>query len=184
MELKEQVKQLRRTIFQMLNYANMYVLVLDEKMDIKFANNSLAVDLGFNGYKEVVGKCWLDFITEKERKIIITIHAIVAGGIEDWEKYREFQNIIKSINGEEIGVHWFNSHINTDFNWSFSFGIRQKPNTQVTMESIRKYYKDIVDKDRTMINSMRDMLVFRNKIMDSCEPKFDVENKNEASVSV
>lgn len=181
-DLIKQVKNLRRTIFNMLNYANMYVLVLDEKMEIKFANNSLAVDLGFKGYEELVGRCWLDFIRDEERKTITTIHAVVSRGTE-WEKYREFKNVIITSDGE-INVHWFNSHINSDFNWTFSFGIRQEPQTQVTMTSIRNYYKDIIDKDRTMINSMRDMIVFRERVVDSCSPSFDVEKENEGSVPV
>jgi hypothetical protein len=180
-QLEEQVIQLRKTIFQMLNYANMYVLVLDDKMEIKFANNSLAVDLGYNKYNDVVGKSWLDYIIDEEKKKIITIHTILSTGLDNWERYREFQNIIQPIQGKKIDVHWFNSHINTDLNWTFSFGIRKEPDTRVTMKSIRTYYKDIVDKDRTMINSMRDMLVFRNRIVDS---NLNVENKNEASVPV
>jgi transcriptional regulator with PAS, ATPase and Fis domain len=180
-ELKNQVKNLRRTIFNMLNYANMYVLVLDEKMEVRFANSSLALDLGFNNYKELVGRCWLDFIKEEERKTVITIHKVISVG-EEWEKYKEFQNTI--VGKEEIYVHWFNSHINSDYNWTFSFGIRKKPPTQITMTSIRNYYKDIIDKDRTMIDSMRDMIVFRDRVVDSCQPKFDVENNNEGSISV
>ena len=177
-KLEEQVITLRKTIFQMLNYANMYVLILDDKMEIQFANNSLAIDLGFKAYNDLVGKCWLDFIIDQDRKSITTIHSVLANGAEDWEKYREFQNLIQGNNGDKVRVHWFNSHINSNYNWTFSFGIRKEPMTEVTMDSIRTYYKDIIDNDRTMINSMRDMIVFRNRIVDSCE------DKNEASISV
>ena len=181
LELKEQVNHLRMTIFNMLNYANMYVLILDRKMDVQFANNSLAVDLGFKTYNDIVGKCWLSFIRDDERKIITTIHKVVSDGVPEWEKYREFKNNIKGTEGD-ILVHWFNSHINTDFNWTFSFGIRKEPATEITMDSIRTYYKDIIDKDRTMINSMKDMILFRNRIVDSCEA--NVETENEESLSV
>ena len=184
-DLKEQVKQLRATIFHMLNYANMYVLVLDEKMEVKFANNSLAQDLGFNDYNDLLGKCWLDFIQDQDRQQITTIHAVIAEG-KEWKKYREFQNCILGSKGNII-VHWFNSHINSDYNWTFSFGIRKEPQTQVTMESIRSYYRDIVANDRTMINSMKDMILLRervvNPIVDSCEPNFDVGENNEGSLS-
>ena len=65
-------------------------------------------------------------------------------------------------------VHWFNSHINTEYNWSFSFGITKTPNpTMVTMDSIREYYKDIIEYDRTMIESMKETIIQNDKV---CQP--------------
>lgn len=163
------IEQLRKTIFNMLNYANMYVLVLDQAMIIRYANNSLAIDLGFDNYRDIVGKCWLEFLTEAEKKNIIMIHKKISDGEEDWEKYKEFRNYIQSKSGQKILVHWFNSHINTEFNWSFSFGISKKPvETMVTMESIRNYYRDIIEKDKTMIEAMKDMIIYKNSI-NTCE---------------
>jgi len=176
--LEKQVKQLRKTIFNMLNFTNLYVIVLNEKMDIKFANNSLAIDLGFDSYKELLGRCWLDFIEEKERRTIITIHAAVSNGYDKWEdKYREFNNNIIGVNGKIHSVYWFNSHINTDYNWSFSFGIKKQPKPETTIDSVRNYYKEIINKDRVMINSMRDVIGLRDKIVDSCKPNF-IGNEN------
>lgn len=169
-KLEEQVKQLRNTIFNMLNFTNMYILVLNEKMEIKFANNSLAIDLGFDNYHGLLGLCWLDFIDEKERSLISTIHASVAHGYEKWEeKYREFQNNIKGRNGNIYSVYWFNSHINSDYNWTFSFGIKKQPAKEITMDSVRTYYQDIISKDRIMINSMRDIFASRDKDINTCE---------------
>ena len=183
--LEEKINSLRNTIFNMLNYANMYVIVLDDKMIIRYANNSLAKDLGYKSYDEIIGKCWLDFLVKDEKKVITMIHKIVADGGDEWEKYKEYKNYIQPINGnEKILVHWFNSHINTDYNWSFSFGISKQPKaTLVSMDSIRTYYRDIVEKDRTMIESMRDMILFKNKIQDACEPE-NLLLKNEKSISV
>lgn len=166
----EEVKKLRKTIFNMLNYANMFVLVLDEIMTIRYSNNSLAKTLGFETYKDILGKCWIDFLTKDEVKAVKAIHRVIADG-ENWEKYREFRNYIQPLRGEPIMVHWFNSHINTEYNWSFSFGLRkdQKP-TMVTMDSIRDYYRDIVEYDRTMIEAMRNEIV--EKETDTCEPTF------------
>ena len=169
-ELEKEVMSLRKTIFSMLNYANMYVLVLDGKMNIKFANQALAKDLGFEKYRELTNRCWIDFIPEPERKVITTIHRAVAEG-KEWNKFKEFQNNILTKDGNIVNVHWFNSHINTEFNWSFSFGIRQEPTTEITPESIRTYYKDIINKDRTMINAMKQLIVNVNIDMDTCEPK-------------
>jgi len=169
--LEGQIAKLRNTIFQLLNYANMYVVVLDEAMIIKYANTSLAKDLGFDIYKDIIGKCWIDFLPEKEKDQITIVHKIISDG-EDWERYREYKNYIKPVEGEPFLVHWFNSHINTDYNWSFSFGINKSPNPLrvLSMESIRDYYKDIVEKDRTMIESMKDKILHKDRINDSCEP--------------
>jgi hypothetical protein len=51
----------------MLNFTNMYCLVLDKEMVIKFANLSLALDLGFESYEEMIGHCWLDFIKDRRK---------------------------------------------------------------------------------------------------------------------
>lgn len=167
-ELEKEVKNLRKTIFNMLNYANMFVLVLNEQMIIKYSNTSLAKFLGFNTYKDILGRCWIDFLREDEVQAVKVVHKLIADGVEEWEKYREFRNHIKPINGEPIMVHWFNSHINTEYNWSFSFGITKTPNpTMVTMDSIREYYKDIIEYDRTMIESMKETIIQNDKV---CQP--------------
>ena len=166
---KELIAKLQQTVFNMLNYANMYVLVLDEKMTIKFANDCLEKDLGFKEQGESIGRCWLDFIVEEERKTITIVHGVLSKG--ESKKYSEFQNDIKSIDGEIHHVHWFNCHINSDYNWTFSFGIRKEPVPEITAESIRGYFRDIIQKDRTMIESIKDTITFKERIIDSCEPE-------------
>jgi len=150
----------------------MYILVLDEKMTVKFCNNSLATELGLGHENDLMGKCWLDFIEDVERKVVLTVHTVLSKG-EGENKYKEFINNIIDINGNKLKVHWFNSHVNSNFNWTFSFGIRKDP-MEVTADSIRSYYRDVIDKDRTMIESMRDMILFKDSLLDSCEPEIGV----------
>ena len=167
-ELENEVRKLRKTIFNMLNYANMFVLVLNEEMIIKYSNNSLAKILGFQTYKDILGRCWIDFLVEDEINSVKVVHKMIAEGKGDWEKYKEFRNYIRPMNGTPIMVHWFNSHINTDYNWSFSFGLRKDHDpTMVTMESIRDYYKDIIEYDRTMIETMKETIIEKDK---TCSP--------------
>ena len=171
--LQKQIKELRHIVFTMLNFTNMYTLVLDEEMVIRFANNSLAHDLGLKDYNELVGKCWLDFIKEEDTKRVSMIHNSVAYGTDGWEVYKEVKNMI--IGKNEIYVHWFNSHINSHYNWTFSFGVRKnkeiEEETDVPIDSVREYYHDIITKDRMMINSIRD-LIGANKTIDTCKPSF------------
>lgn len=176
-DLEYEVKELRDIIFTMLNFTNMYALVLDQEMIVRFANTSLALDLGFKGYQELIGRCWLDFIKPEDFKTVSAIHQAIANGIGDWEKYREFKNTIVAKN-ETIEVYWFNSHINTDYNWTFSFGVRARPIVQdeINMNSIRNYYRDIINKDREMIVALRDVIGLRDKIVDTCKPNFSKED--------
>jgi PAS domain S-box-containing protein len=167
--LQDQVKELRSIIFNMLNYTNMYILVLDQQMLIKFINNSLANDLGYDKFDDLLGKCWLDFIDENDKETIKIMHTSIANGYENWETYKEFQNEINGKDGEKINVCWFNSHINTDYNWTFSFGIKKEIETH-SMDSIRDYYQDIISKDRVMISAMRDVIGLKNKKEDFCVP--------------
>jgi PAS domain S-box-containing protein len=167
--LQDQVKELRSIIFNMLNYTNMYILVLDQQMLIKFINNSLANDLGYDKFDDLLGKCWLDFIDENDKETIKIIHTSIANGYENWKTYKEFQNEINGKDGEKINVCWFNSHINTDYNWTFSFGIKKEIETH-SIDSIRDYYQDIISKDRVMISAMRDVIGLKNKKEDFCVP--------------
>lgn len=176
-ETKEQrmgreMQELREVIFNMLNFTNMYCLVLNDQLIIKFVNLSLAMDLGYDSYTELLDKCWLDFVKEKDREMIATVHSAVANGIGNWEdKYREVQSDIITKDGKIISVFWFNSHINTNINWTFSFGIKKEPVID-SVDSIRDFYYDVIQKDRVMINSMRDVMGLRDKIVDSCKPTF------------
>jgi transcriptional regulator with PAS, ATPase and Fis domain len=166
-----EIKQLREVIFNMLNFTNMYCLVLDNEMTIKFVNMSLALDLGYESYNEVINKCWLDFIKKEDKEMLRIVHNSVANGDKNWEdKYREVKNTVITKDEKKISVYWFNSHINTNLNWSFSFGIK-RPEIEKE-DDIRDFYYDIIKKDRVIINSMRDAMGLRDKIVDTCKPTF------------
>ncbi len=169
--MSKEIEELRTIIFNMLNFTNMYCLVLNQEMIIKFINLSLALDLGFQSYEELIDRCWLDFIKPEEKQMIKIIHTSVANGSEEWEsKYREVQSVVKTKQGKEFPVYWFNSHINTDLNWTFSFGIKKIESDQEN--DIRDFYFDIIKRDRVIINSMRDAMGLRDKIVDTCKPTF------------
>jgi len=176
--LETEVNELRNIIFSMLNFTNMYALVLDQEMIIRFVNKSLSFDLGYTSYTELIGHCWLDFVPEKERQLVGVIHKSVALAEGNWHKYREFKNQIVSKNGIIFDIHWFNSHINTNLNWTFSFGVRERPiiKEDADIDNIRHYYRDIINKDREMIFALRDVIGLRDKIVDTCKPNFNQED--------
>jgi len=177
-ELREQLDKykneslsLKKAIWDMLNYSNLFVVILDEKLNIKLCNYNLARVLGFKSEEEILEKCWLDFIPENNREIVKQIHGLVKICAErDDEKYKEVINDILLPNGETMLVRWFNMCINHNYNMTFSIGVEQATDTKSTDESVRAYYKGIIEKDRTMINSLRDLVLSANKPVSTCNP--------------
>lgn len=162
---------LKKAIWDMLNYAQMFILLLDSKMNILLINNSFSVKLGFKDERELIGRCWLDFIKPKEHDQISAIHQSVAHGSEaDQEKYREVVNDIIKPNGQVCTIKWFNFAVNHEYNLTFSFGIPKEFPTEITESSIRSYYQDVLQKDKTMILSLRDTVLGGMKASDKCDP--------------
>lgn len=160
---------LKKAIWDMLNYAQMFILLLDPKLNILLINHSFAVKLGFKDEKEPIGRCWLDFIKPKEHGQISAIHHSLAyGDKKEFEKYREVVSDIIRLDGGVCTIKWFNLPINHEYNLIFSFGIPKEFPTEITESSIRSYYQDILQKDKTMILSLRDT-VLGIKEFDRCE---------------
>jgi len=154
---KDETVKVKRAIWNMMNYANMFVLVLNKDMKIKFMNWSLAKALGYENEEEPIGKCWLTFIKEKDKTKITNVHSLLT--TEKDERVKEFTNDIVKLDGSLLNVKWFNIHINNDYNWTFSIGLLTKITPEITEESVRSYYKNIIEQDRTMIRSMRDTIL-------------------------
>jgi len=154
---KDETVKVKRAVWNMMNYANMFVLVLDKDMNIKFMNWSLAKALGFETEEEAIGECWLTFIKKKDKEKIANVHSLLIQ--EHNENVKEFTNDIVILDSSTLNVKWFNIHINNDYNWSFSIGLLTKPTPEITEESVRSYYQDIIEQDRTMIRSMRDTIL-------------------------
>jgi len=162
-QYKNESITLKKAIWDMLNYANMFVLILDKNMTIKLCNYSLATFIGFKNEKEILEKNWLDFIPEAERQIVSHVHNMVKICEEQKdEKYKEVLNEILLLDGSSVSVRWFNMCINHSYQMSFSIGVAQQKPAEATDESIRSYYRDIIDKDRTMIKSIRELVLCKN----------------------
>lgn len=182
-ELREELKKykneslsLKKAIWDMLNYANMYVLILDKHMTIKLCNWSLATALGFKDETEILERCWLDFIPENNRNLVKQIHNMIKTCEEQKdEKYKEILNDVLLPNGETMLVRWFNMCINHSYNMTFSIGIAQVTQAKATDESIRAYYMGVIEKDRTMIHSLRDFILGPKVDSEStCQPKIEL----------
>lgn len=173
---RDESLSLKKAIWDMLNYANMYVLILDKEMTIKLCNWSLATTLGFNDETEILERCWLDFIPENNRNLVKQIHGMIKNCEEQKdEKYKEILNDVILPNGETMLVRWFNMCINHSYNMTFSIGIAQITQAKATDESIRAYYMGVIEKDRTMIHSLRDFILGPKVNSEStCKPKIEL----------
>lgn len=170
-----EANKLRKAIWDMMNFANMYVVVLDEKMNIKFVNYSLYNDLGFTEHNDVLGKCWLDFIKQEDRGNIKSVHSSFSVSEEKKvdKRFVEYTNDIITLTGEILSVKWFNAHINTEYDWTFSIGIQAEKPVLISADSVRKYYKQVLENDRTMILALRDTIIKENEKSDSCDLEKD-----------
>lgn len=169
--MSEVEEKLMKAIWDMMNFANMYVLVLDDKMNIRFANYSLYTILGFNDYHDILGRCWLDFIKREDSRSITAIHHAISTNTEDASNFNEYRNDIITLDGREISVKWFNAHINSEYNWSFSIGLRTEKPVFITEDSVRAYYNQVISNDRTMILSLRNSILGSTPNVDACEPE-------------
>lgn len=163
-KLKRESLELKKAIWDMLNHAQMYVLILDSNMIIRLINWSLATDLGFHNEREVIGKCWTEFLPEKNKNQVIAAHMNIAYRKDKNKYYREFTNDIETITKDLITVKWFNVAINSGYNMTFSMGLKVSnvdldTSISISEDSIRSYYRDIIQKDRTMIQSLKDVVL-------------------------
>lgn len=161
---KAKTSLFQKAVWDMLNYANMFVLILDEQMNIKLMNWSLATKLGFENENEPLGRCWVEFLPPTDVEWLKAVHYAITYSTKEAEKYREVINEIVSIDGTKIKVKWFNAIINHNYNFTFSMGIYDEveKRTEVSEDSIRAFYRDVIEKDRVMIKGLKDMLNLRH----------------------
>jgi PAS domain-containing protein len=164
--IRKESVDLKKAIWDILNYSNMYVLLLDSELCVRLINWNLATTLGYKGEKEVLGKCWLDFIPPTDRNLFkISHHYLVYGEKDTANNCREVINDVKKLDGELITIKWFNIPINSIYHMIFSMGIPVTINKDdISEDSIRTYYNDIIRQDRTMIESLRDVAIDGNNV--------------------
>jgi PAS domain S-box-containing protein len=146
-------------------------------MNIKFINDTLADRLGFATTSEMIGRCWLDFIPEKNQENIKSVHYAILHG--DSNDYNEFLNKLVSLDGSEFQVQWFNTLLNHDTNWSFSFGMPKENSSITTMEKVREDFRSRIESDKTMIRSLKTHVnnpPEEHDLIITCETELETEN--------
>lgn len=150
--------KLKVSLRELFDYTNIYLLILDEKMIVKLCSYKLWKDLGYNAENEIIGLDWREFLPKKDIQKMESAHKNVIEDSPEYQKtLREVTNKILTKEGSTITVKWFNSRIANSHTYSFSIGIPY--NRTITeadeIESIRAYWKYVVDKDETTLMALR-----------------------------
>jgi len=148
------------SLFDLMNHSNFYVIILDTDCNIKLCSSVLAKDLGFNNSNELIGMSWLKIIPCEIQENIVNIFDNILEKVDIVDDFREVTNPIISRNGKKIIVKWFNTKIKNGNIYSFSIGIPiNKPVIdEDNINAIRSYWSDIIEVDRTTIESLKNIL--------------------------
>jgi transcriptional regulator with PAS, ATPase and Fis domain len=151
-------KKLKFSLKEVFDYTNIYMVILDDKMNIKTCSFKLAKDLEYNNYKDIIGMSWTEFIRKEDLKNIEIVHTNI---VQDTEKYqkslRELTSTLLTKSGKTISVKWFNSRIKNGHVSTFSIGIpyNRKVTVDDEVDSIRAYWKHVLDKDETTLRALK-----------------------------
>ena len=152
--MNDQFEDFANLLFEILNNSNVYIVVLDRTINIRFINAPLANRLGFENIDELIGRCWLDFIPEKIHETLKTVHAYIFYNSED--DYREYTNEILPLDKISLKVKWYNTVINHKTFWTFSFGLPLNNSEIQSKASIRADFKNMIESDKTVIKSLKE----------------------------
>lgn len=161
----DQQTKLKVSLRELFDYTNIYLLILDEDMKIKLCSYKLWKDLGFNAEAEIIGLNWNQFTPKKDLDRLHDIHFNVINDTSQYQNsLREVTNKILTTKNTTITVKWFNSRIANSHTYAFSIGIPYNRNVTEAdeIESIRAYWKHIVDQDQTTLKALKSSMKERD----------------------
>lgn len=149
-------KKIQDNIWKLLDYSNIFVVVLDKELNIRIGNYHLANRLGFKSEDDLTCLSWKEFLKPSDIELVKHVNEEVA---KNNKEYKEFSYDILDENKQSISVKWFNTFINSEFNCVFSIGIplTKTPSIDEDIDSIRSYFRDILERDKTTINAMKEV---------------------------
>jgi len=155
--LNVQKEKIQSNIWKILDYTNMFVIMLDKDLDIKIVNFHLAKILGYENPDDLIGLNWANFLRPSDKDLIGHVCEEII--VNKNKCYKEFTNDILDKDNKTITVKWFNTLINSEFNCVFSIGLplTKEPTLDEDIDSLRSYFRDILEKDKTTINAMKEV---------------------------
>lgn len=153
-EVLSEMKNSILNMWNVLEYANYYVMILDKNLRIILCNQILSKVLGHNSSLEPVGEEFTKYISKDDEYIFKSMQVHISQN----DEMSEFLSEIVDLKGKKHVVKWFNSWINSDTHWTFCFGVPIKDDV-FQMESIsamREKYKDIISIHRNLIHELKE----------------------------
>jgi len=149
-------EHLQMNLWKLLDYSNFFAIILDSNLKIKTINYHLSKILGYGDQSALINEDWVKFLKPTEIDVIKYVHEQITNNNKD---YNEFTNDIIDSDKNIITVKWFNTLINHNYNWVFSIGVplTKEPTLNEDIDSIRSYFRDILEQDKTTINAMREV---------------------------
>jgi DNA-binding response OmpR family regulator len=141
------------SLIDLFDYSDLYIILLDETFSVRLCSHMLAKDLGFDSSEELVGRNWSDFLPSEMNKL---------KNLFSNKKNRisqEFTNDIITRTKKRISTKWFNTRVENGIIWTFSIGIplTKTISKEDSIETMRSYWEDIIQKDRTTINIFKEI---------------------------
>ena len=161
----EQKIEVQNNLWKALDYSHLFVILLNKDFKVVLANYRLAKMLGYMDEGEIIGVDWINHLAAADDELVKhVLDETLAGS----KKYEEFTNDVLTKNKERITVRWFNTLINSTFNCVFSIGVPLTKEITVddNIDSVRAYFTDIIRRDRTTINAMKEVTMkYSEKIL-------------------
>jgi len=156
-KVAEVLSEMRSSILNMWNileYSNYYVLIYDSTFNIILCNQILARVLGYKESLEVIGTKFIDYISKDDQYVFKSIQSIIS---KPDHEMSEFLSELIDRDGHKHVVKWFNSYINSETSWTFSFGVPVKDDKfyNDSVDNMRERYKDIISIHRNLINDIK-----------------------------
>jgi hypothetical protein len=151
-----EVEKIQDGIWKLLDYSNMFVVMLDKDLKIKIINYHLSKALGYEYPSELIKQDWKNFLRSPDHDLIQHVNDEIIKGNQN---YKEFTNEIITSDKKTLTVKWFNTLINHGFNCVFSIGLplTKEPTLDEDIDSLRAYFRDILEQDRTVITAMKEV---------------------------
>lgn len=165
-------KNIKELIWDIFNYSTFYIVVFDENMKIVLANYAFAIALGFSSEDELVGKKWSDFISEEEKSVAEKVFKSLRNGNISYEEY---SGKTKTKSDSPLYIRWFSTFLDNHIKCIVNVGIPLEClSPEQSIDSVRAFYKDILEKDSKMIQTMKESIGIHLPVEEVCEKEIKI----------
>ena len=147
------MNEIIETVCRLIDFSNMFLVIMGEDGKIASIGNRVSKHINHpENFVELNGKNWFDFVVPIDRER-------VQGEYNEIILNKDLcKETIYGISGETSGaiqIKWIISYVNHEYNLVLSIGIPVSKD-ETEFERIRNYYSEIIAKDRTNIQSIKD----------------------------